>query len=202
MRNSLSAGPAQVVGLSFAAAFGHCLGEISEQHSEPKPKGDLKLEFWIGNSCDRPDQTVNELERRQHTPDFDYEHYRVLHHRARIQFDERIDNCAPNDRPVPNCFSLRGLCHDYSIHQNVLPAYISRCSTIEPRLSAGQKVSAPTIRITLTSRTVNNGVVTGNVPRLGGTSFLRARLPATASIGTIIRKRPTSIAAPIVELYQ
>src|SRR5215831_16680399 len=89
-----------------------------------------------------------------------------------------------------------------TVCQNVLPAYINKCSTIGPRLNAGKKVSAPTIRITLTSRTVNNGVVTGNVPRLAGTIFLRARFPATASIGTIIRKRPTSIAAPIEELYQ
>ena len=49
---------------------------------------------------------------------------------------------------------------------------------------------------------MNSGVVTGKVPNDGGTSFLVARLPATASIGTIIRKRPISIAIPIVVLYQ
>ena len=38
---------------------------------------------------------------------------------------------------------------------------ISRCSTIGPRLRAGKKVSAPTIRMTLTSSAVNSGVVTG-----------------------------------------
>src|SRR5262245_29040555 len=86
--------------------------------------------------------------------------------------------------------------------QNVFPAYINKCSTIGPRLNAGKNVNAPTIRITLTSNTVNNGVVTGNVPNEGGTIFLRARFPATASMGMIIKKRPTSIAAPIVELYQ
>ena len=71
-----------------------------------------------------------------------------------------------------------------------------------PKLNAGKNVSAPTITITLTSNTVNSGVVTGNVPNEGGTSFLRARFPATASMGTIIRKRPTSIATPMVVLYQ
>ena len=58
------------------------------------------------------------------------------------------------------------------------------------------------MRMTLTNRVVNNGVVTGNVPSDGGETFLRARFPAMASIGTIIRKRPTSIAKPIVVLYQ
>ncbi len=55
--------------------------------------------------------------------------------------------------------------------------------------------------MTLTSNTVKRGVVTGNVPRLGGTVFLRTRLPAIASIGIIIRKRPISIVNPIVVLY-
>src|SRR5271163_1344662 len=79
---------------------------------------------------------------------------------------------------------------------------MSRCSRIGPSASAGKKVSAPTIRITPTRSTVNNGVLTGNVPAEGGASFFCARLPATASIGTIIRKRPTSIATVIDRLYQ
>src|SRR5678815_4627573 len=85
--------------------------------------------------------------------------------------------------------------------QNVLPAPINKCSTIGPRLRAGKKVNAPTIKITLTNNTVNSGVVTGNVPNDGGTNFLVAKFPATASIGTIIRKRPMSIAKPRVVLY-
>ena len=44
--------------------------------------------------------------------------------------------------------------------------------------------------------------VTGNVPTLGGAIFLVARLPATASIGTIIRNRPPSMAIPCVSRYQ
>ena len=36
----------------------------------------------------------------------------------------------------------------------------------------------------------------GNVPADGGTIFFAASEPATASIGTIIRKRPISIAKP------
>src|SRR5258705_1804090 len=86
--------------------------------------------------------------------------------------------------------------------QNVLPACINKCSTIGPRLNAGKNVNAPTIKITLTSNVVNSGVVTGKVPKLGGTTLFFARLPATASIGMIIMKRPVNIVMPIVVLYQ
>src|SRR5215467_10057111 len=79
---------------------------------------------------------------------------------------------------------------------------MSRCSRIGPRLSAGKKVNAPTIRITPISNTVKRGVVTGNVPNDGGTYFLPARLPAIANAGMIIRKRPTSIVMPPAVLYQ
>src|SRR3954469_9310790 len=77
-----------------------------------------------------------------------------------------------------------------------------KCSTTGPRLSAGKNVRAPTITTTLTRSPAKSGVVTGNVPGDGGTRFLRPRLPASASIGTIIRKRPISIANPSVILTQ
>jgi len=60
-----------------------------------------------------------------------------------------------------------------------------------PKLNAGKNVKAPTMMITLTRSAVNNGVVTGNVPGEGGTAFLRARLPATANMGTISESRTT-----------
>src|SRR5579884_3850866 len=56
--------------------------------------------------------------------------------------------------------------------------------------------------ITPTSSQVNSVLSTGNVPRLGGAIFFVARFPATASIGTIIRKRPASIVIASVALYQ
>src|ERR1700749_1412443 len=71
-----------------------------------------------------------------------------------------------------------------------------------PSESAGKKVSAPTMRMTPTSRVVNSGVVTGKVPTVAGMLFFAARLPAIASIGISIRKRPANIATPSVELYQ
>ena len=51
--------------------------------------------------------------------------------------------------------------------------------------------------MTPTSSAENSGVVTGNVPGDGGTRFLRPRLPAIASIGMIMKKRPISIATPM-----
>ena len=87
-------------------------------------------------------------------------------------------------------------------HQKVFPAYISKCSTSGPRLNTGKKVSAPRITITLTNSAANNGVVTGNVPSVGGTIFLRTRLPAIASVGMIIKNLPANMFTPMVELYQ
>src|SRR3984957_3420901 len=88
------------------------------------------------------------------------------------------------------------------VHQKVLPTDINRCSSMGPRLSAGKKVSAPTIRITPTSNTLNNGVVTGNVPSEGGTYFFFANFPAIASIGMIMKNRPTSMVIAPALLYQ
>ena len=68
-------------------------------------------------------------------------------------------------------------------------------------LSAGKKVSAPSSRITPTSRKVNSAVFTGKVPGEGGTLFFCARLPARAMTGIIIRKRPISMSQPIATLY-
>src|SRR5262249_53945589 len=113
-----------------------------------------------------------------------------------MQLDDGVARRPPDDRRIPNRF------RNGSRHQNTRPCSISRCSTIGPRLSAGKNVRAPTIRITLTSRPAKSGVVTGNVPGDGGTRFLRPRLPATASIGVITKKRPMSIAKPRVVLYQ
>src|SRR5208283_3399612 len=75
-------------------------------------------------------------------------------------------------------------------------------ATIGPRLSAGKNVSAPRMRITLISSSVNNGVVTGNVPSDGGTYFFCARLPAMASMGTIMKKRPSNMVMPVAVSYQ
>ena len=70
-----------------------------------------------------------------------------------------------------------------------------------PRLSAGKKVNAPTMMMTPIRSTVNSGVVTGKVPKEGGTYFLPARLPAMANIGIIMKNRPRSMVTPMVVSY-
>ena len=50
------------------------------------------------------------------------------------------------------------------------------------------------------SRATNRPLSVGKVPAEAGTIFLAASEPATASIGTIIRKRPMNMAADMVTL--
>ncbi len=77
---------------------------------------------------------------------------------------------------------------------------MSRCSTNGPSASAGRKVRPPTTMITSTVRPMNSGVAVGKVPAESGSVFLLASRPATASIGSIVRKRPISMARPMVVL--
>src|SRR3989442_4813272 len=52
-----------------------------------------------------------------------------------------------------------------------------------------------------TSSPTKSGPCVGNVPAVTGIFFLAARLPAAAKRGIKNRKRPISIANPIVRLY-
>ena len=71
-----------------------------------------------------------------------------------------------------------------------------------PNERAGKKVNAPTIRTVPTRRPEKSGPDTGKLPLVAAARFLRPRLPASASAGMIMMKRPTSIAMPMVVLYQ
>ena len=51
-RNRLALGLAQRVGLRLAAALGHGFGKVGEQHSEPQPQRDLKVESEAGAVVD------------------------------------------------------------------------------------------------------------------------------------------------------
>ena len=53
-----------------------------------------------------------------------------------------------------------------------------------------------------TTRPPNSGVSVGNVPAVAGTFCLRTSEPPIASAGMIRKKRPISIARPIVIVYQ
>src|SRR4029077_14464538 len=81
------------------------------------------------------------------------------------------------------------------------PAAISRCLRMGPRLRAGKKVRAPTITMVATSKPVNSPPVTGNVPTDSGPIRFFARLPAIASTGIIIKKRPSNWATAVLVLY-
>ena len=81
------------------------------------------------------------------------------------------------------------------------PCAARKCSTIGPKASAGRKFSAPISNTVPNSNTTNVPPVTGNVPELAGAIFFCTSEPASAMIGTIIRKRPMSIAIPSVVLY-
>src|ERR1039458_9857910 len=195
VRDGLCTRLPKCVGLRFAATLGHGFGKVGEQHGEPQPQCDLQIKAKILGIAEQQNGG-------EHTANFHDEHDRVTHHVTWIQLDKRIQDRAPHDLALPDRFRFRFISCHVEKPQNVLPAAISRCSRIGPRLSAGKNVNAPTIRITPISSTVNSGVVTGNVPSDGGTYFFCARLPAIASMGMIIRKRPISMVKPMVVLYQ
>ena len=70
-----------------------------------------------------------------------------------------------------------------------------------PRLRAGKKVRAPTMTMVATSKPEKSPPVTGKVPTDSGTIRFFARLPAIASTGIIMKKRPSSWATPVLVLY-
>src|SRR5437879_1706023 len=138
-----------------------------------------------------------------------------------MKFQKGIPQRTPDDLPLPDSpvlllpmrlpnwsylrlrnWRLFQCCCHIKDPQNVFPAAMSRCSRMGPRLKAGKNVSAPTMTITPIRSTVNSGVVTGKVPRDGGTYFLPARFPAMASMGIIMRNRPASMVNPRVVSYQ
>src|SRR4029077_18881454 len=76
------------------------------------------------------------------------------------------------------------------------------CSTIGPSARAGRKVRAATTMITPITSTTNKGVSVGNVPTDAATVRLRTSAPASANVGMIRKKRPTSmVTARVVFMY-
>ena len=71
-----------------------------------------------------------------------------------------------------------------------------------PRLNAGKNVSAPTITIVDTSKTVKRGAVTGKVPSDAGDVRLLAIFPAIARIGMTTKNLPSNMANAVLALYQ
>src|SRR5262249_43373329 len=135
-------------------------------------------------------ERVEEQDRREQRADLDHEHDRVAGHVAGIELLERIDDRAPHDR------GLEQRAGPDVMGRHRRSYRLCRCSTIGPRPSAGRKVSAPTRTTTPTSRNTNNGPSVGKVPDDGGTYFFLARLPAIASTGIAIQKRPIHMQMP------
>ena len=81
----LGALAAQRLRLRLAAAFSDRCGEVGEQHREPQPQDDLKLEADI---LAAGHEIANQDHRRQGADDLKHEHHRILHQRPGIELDE------------------------------------------------------------------------------------------------------------------
>src|SRR5262249_36531201 len=107
---------------------------------------------------------------------------------ARIKLLEGFEDRRTKQRRIEN-----GRCRSFAHYQKVRPPCMRKCSTIGPNESTGKNVSAPTIKTIETSKIVNTDPFVGNVPLDGGDVFFPARLPAMASTGMIMAKRPTNM---------
>ena len=74
------------------------------------------------------------------------------------------------------------------------PACIAKCSATGPSVSAGRKVSPPTITITPVSKAMKRRPVVGRVPTDDGVMGFAASDPAMARTGMTTRKRPRNMA--------
>ncbi len=93
------AGLAQVVGLGLAASLGHRFGEVGEQHREPQPQRDLKLEG--GERAAAEEEIAAQDHGHRERGHFDHEHDRVARLDARVKLAQRINQCALDDLAVP-----------------------------------------------------------------------------------------------------
>ena len=108
-------GFAQRVSLRFAAAFGDGLGEVSEENREPEPQRDLEIEA-DGLMADR---FFNQQSSGDDAADFDDEHDRVLHHQARVELGEGVDDGLAEDVGIPETLLF---CHeDFSTYEKRTP---------------------------------------------------------------------------------
>jgi hypothetical protein len=103
-RNGLALGLAQRVGLSLAAALGHGLGKVGEEHREPQPEGDLEVKAETGPVMNG---VIDQNRRGEYTPHLDDKHHRVLGHPARIELAECIHKRLGHDFRVPKAFLFR-----------------------------------------------------------------------------------------------
>ena len=84
-------GRAQRGRLRLAAAFGHGLGEVREEHGQPQPDDH-------GSGEQR--RIADEQERGQDGPDLHDEHHGVLPQDARVELAERVGQRSPDEMKV------------------------------------------------------------------------------------------------------
>jgi hypothetical protein len=97
VRHGFALGLAEGIGLSFAAAFCDGFGEIREKDSEPEPESDLKIEAdgLMASGFFKEQRSGDDA------ADFDDEHDGVLHHDARVELAEGIDDRLAQNVGVP-----------------------------------------------------------------------------------------------------
>ena len=135
---------AQRVGLRLAAAFGHRLGEVGEQHREPEPERELEREAESRRARPRCPGPAPAVVSTLPTSTTNITGFRTMCRGSSLTNASRIARRTIGRSNSGSCWS-RPVSHGL---RSSLPAPISRCSTIGPSESAGKKVSAPTIRIT------------------------------------------------------
>ena len=92
--------------------------------------------------------------------------------------------------------------HKLSIFKRVFRPAVRKCSTIGPSASAGQEVQRADQQHRAEQQDDERAAGTGKRARAGRRDFFCTSEPASAMIGTIIRKRPINMARPRVVLYQ
>ena len=80
-------GAAQRLSLCFAASFGHRLGKVGEEHREPKPRCDGKIESGHAGASG---QIAHEEDRRRRRSNLDDEHHRVARLATGVELLERV----------------------------------------------------------------------------------------------------------------
>ena len=137
----------------------------------------------------------------QHGADLDDEHDRVARHRERIQLPERVDAARAGRARDPRW--PRRSCAWLAMAQNTFPCRSSSCFDDRPEAERGEeRQRADDDDDADEQRREQRRRHRERAERRRRRVFLRARLPASASIGMIAMNRPRSIAMPSVVLYQ
>jgi hypothetical protein len=97
----LGALAAERLGLRLAAALCNRSRKVGEQHCEPQPEDDLKLE--ADTLAAAGDQIANQDHRRQGADDLKHEHHRILHQRPGIELDESRGDRGDDNLRIEEC---------------------------------------------------------------------------------------------------